>query len=114
MPLSLNQRGASHIILPLFLLAAIGLAVYLAQQQTELTPSAEEIVTNAPTGCTKITPSKRFVRYKNCSSSSTACNDQTNLLPSDGEKDSDPNYEFDGKKVASYALKEVVWEFSNN
>lgn len=108
----LNQRGAAQIILPLFLLAAIGLTVYLAQQKTNLIPFAQE--TNPPTGCTKITPGTRSVRYKNCLSTSTPCNDQTNLLPSqNGEQDVNIDFQFDGKKVATYALKEVVWDFGD-
>ncbi len=112
MHLPLNQRGASQIILPLFLVAGIALAVYLSQQPTELTPSADEVPTTAPNGCEKITPVKRLVKYKNCLSTSIACGPETNLLPSTGEKDSDENYVFDGKKVATYPLKEVVWEFT--
>lgn len=110
MPLSLNQRGASQIILPLFLIAAIGLAVYLAQNSTNIIPHAAES-TDPPSGCIKITPGNRQVRYKNCSSSSESCSDTTALLSSNQEQDNDPNYKFDNKVVATYALKESVWDF---
>lgn len=108
----INQKGISQIIVPLFLIAAVAVAVYLINQQTDIFPSAEES-TNAPSGCIKITPVKRLVRYKNCSSASEACNDQTSLKESSQENDEDANYKFDGKVVASYPLKETVWEFSN-
>lgn len=114
MHLPKNQRGASQILLPLFLVAAIAIGVYLARQQTELTPSAEEAVTQAPSGCVKVTPSNRQVRYKNCSSSSQNCTDQTNLLSSNQEQDNNADWTFDGKKVATYALKEAVWDFGSN
>ena len=116
MRLPINQRGISQIILPLFLFAAIGLAVYLVQQQTELTPSAQEIVTTAPTGCEKVTPSNRKVRYKNCSSSAQECpaDKVTNLIARDGEEDVNIDWIFDGKKVSTYALKEIVWDFGSN
>lgn len=110
MRLSLNQRGASQIILPLFLIAGIALAVYLSQQQTELTPSAAE----PPTGCVKVSPQKRFVRYKNCSSASENCGDVTTLVEDtdrNGENDADPNLQIGGKTVATYPLKESVWEY---
>jgi hypothetical protein len=109
MRLSLNQRGASQILLPLFLLAAIGLGVYLTQQQTELTPSAQE--TTAPTGCKKVTPGTRSVKYKNCQSASEPCGDETSSQASSGEQDVDANFQFAGKTVASYPLKEAVWDF---
>lgn len=109
MRLSLNQRGVFNALLPLVLLVAIGLGVYLVQQQTELTPSAQEF--NPPTGCRKVTPGTRSVKYKNCQSASEACGDETRLVASDGERDVDPNFQFDGKTVASYPLKESVWDF---
>lgn len=46
--LTTSQAGFSQIILPLFLLAAIGLSVFLVQQQTNLIPFAQENLCNAP------------------------------------------------------------------
>jgi hypothetical protein len=65
MRLPLNQRGASQILLPLFLLAAIGLSVYLVQQRTDLIPSAQTAI-STPTDCTRITPqaASRYICYK--------------------------------------------------
>lgn len=40
--LPFNQRGVSQILLPLFLLAAIGLTVYLAQRPTGIIPHAQD------------------------------------------------------------------------
>ena len=115
MRLSLNQRGASQIILPLFLVAAVALAVYLAQQPTELTPSAAEVPLSAPQGCTKVSPGRRLVQYKNCQSSAENCGVFTPLTHSqEGERDVDPGYKFpppNGVVVAGYPLKETVWEF---
>lgn len=111
MRLSINQRGVSNILFPLIILAAIGLGVYLVGRPTNITPHAEEAVTQAPSGCIKVTPGNRQVRYKNCTSSSQNCGDTTNLLSSNQEQDVDPNYQFDGKVVATYALKESVWDF---
>ncbi len=110
MRLSLSQRGASQILLPLFLLAAIGLGVYLAQQPTEFTPSAQE--TSPPTGCKKVTPGTRSVKYKNCQSASEPCGDEAGpQVSQNGEQDVDANFQFAGKTVASYPLKEAVWDF---
>ena len=110
MRLSLNQRGVSNILFPLIILAAIGLGVYLVQQQTELTPSAQ-VVTEAPSGCTKVSPTNRQVQYKNCQSASEHCGDKTRRLTSPGERDVDPNFKFDDKIVKDYPLKESVWEY---
>ena len=68
---------------------------------------------NVPNGCVKITPQSRSVRYKNCDAPDAACNDQTNLLPSNGESDKDLSYQFDGKTVATYPIKESVWQWTN-
>lgn len=106
-----NQSGFSGVILPLFLLAAIGISVYLVQQRTNLIPFAQE--NNPPNGCVKITPQKRFVRYKNCTAADKSCADTTNLLPSTGEQDVNKDFTFDGKIVAGYPLKETVWEWTN-
>lgn len=79
-------------------------------------PKISAQTTSIPSGCKKITPVKRSVRYRNCSDSSSTCSDQTSLIerPSgQNENDVDPNYVFDGKTVASYPIKEVVWEFSD-
>ena len=114
--ITLNQKGASQIILPLFLVAAVALAVYLAQQPTELTPSAAEAPTTAPTGCTKVTPGTRSVQYKACQDSSRDCGTVTPLVASSGEQDKDANYKFPpgtGVLVAGYPLKESVWDFGS-
>lgn len=105
------------LFLPLFLLAAIGLTVYLAQQPTELTPSAAEAPTTAPTGCTKVTPGTRSVRYKACQDSSRDCGTVTPLVASNQEQDKDADYKFPpgtGVLVAGYPLKESVWDFGGN
>lgn len=114
MRLSLNQRGVSNILFPLVILAAIGLGVYLVQQQTELTPSAQQVPTTAPTGCRKVTPGTRSVQYKNCQSASENCSNVTPLAQSNGEQDTDVNYRFppgSGPVVKDYPLKESVWDF---
>ncbi len=96
MRLSLNQRGASQIILPLFLIAGIALAVYLAQQQTELTPSAQDAT--APTGCKKITPASRSVCYKtDAGSAPVDCKESMQ----EGKGDH-----------PDHKVKEVTWTFS--
>jgi len=43
-----NQSGFSQIILPLFLIAAIGVTVFLVQQRTNLIPFAQENLCNDP------------------------------------------------------------------
>lgn len=101
------------LLLPLFLLAAIGLTVYLAQKPTDINPSAQE---TPPSGCEKVTPSRRLVQYKNCSDPSANCPTVTPLAVSPGENDKDPNYKFPpgtGPVVATYPLKETVWEFGS-
>ena len=117
MRLPINQRGAAQILLPLFLLAAIGLTVYLAQQPTDLAPSAAEVPTLAPQGCTKVSPGRRLVQYKNCQSASENCGTVTPLTHSQaGEQDINADYKFpppNGAVVAGYPLKETVWEFGS-
>lgn len=98
MLLPINQRGISQIILPLFLLAAIGLTVYLAQQPTELTPSAA-VVTEAPTGCKKVTPISRSICYKK---SATSPPEQCR------QSDREAPHEF-----KEYPIKEITWTFSD-
>jgi len=110
MYLPINQRGVSQILLPLFLVAAITLTVYLAQQQTDITPSAQ-VATEAPVGCEKVTPKNRTVKYKNCKSASEPCGDETKFLRSDREEDFRDDFKFDNKIVKDYPLKEVVWDF---
>lgn len=102
------------LFLPLFLLAAIGLTVYLAQQPTELTPSAAEVPTTAPAGCKKVTPGTRSVQYKACQDAGKDCPTVTPLTVSVREDDKDQNYKFPpgtGVLVAGYPLKESVWDF---
>jgi len=115
MRLPLNQRGISQIILPLFLVSAIALTVYLAQQQTDFLPSAQ-VATEAPADCKKVTPSTRSVQYKNCQSASENCGTVTPLTQSLREDDKNPNYKFppnSGPVVAGYPLKESVWNFGD-
>lgn len=107
-----NQSGFSGFILPLFLLAAIGLSVYLVQQRTNLIPFAQNTTPTPPNGCNMITLNKnnRYVSFKDAEGEGT------------GEiKSTGPEYEmpsrdnnFNGGKGADlrkYEHKDVVYKF---
>ncbi len=110
--ITLNQRGISQILLPLFLVAAIGLTVYLVQQRTNIVPFAATLPT-PPDGCVKVglSESNRYVAFKN--------SNEDNIEP---KKSSGPEYEqfgrdsgFDGKKgeeLRAKEFKDVVYKFS--
>src|SRR3989344_3064114 len=96
-----NQRGFSQIILPLFLLAAIGLSVFLVQQQTNLIPFAQE--PQVPDKCDKITPISRTVCYRQTENSNPV--ECVTKGPTEGEQPNDH---------PGYAIKEITWTWSNN
>lgn len=98
----LNQKGIAQVILPLFLLAAIGLSVYLVQQRTNLIPFAQQ-QQQPPNGCERVTTSldQREVQWEDI-------NDNTDgaFRKSTGEN------EATGQKDAAkwvYPFKKVRW-----
>lgn len=99
----LNQLGISQIILPLFLLAAIGLSVYLVQQRTNLIPFAQNDP-QPPEGCLKVTTSKqnREVRWKNA-----AGNPDGEFRKSEMENEGTTH-----KDKWQYPFKEVRWTWT--
>lgn len=107
----LSQRGAAQILLPLFLIAAVALTVYIAQQRTNLIPFAAD-GDCTPKNATLATPDSASTGNVNPAGKKETVNGKTKAYIEKREQWIEP----DGSYVIKFTWTDgrISWDFKNS